>query len=179
MVRTSFKETLDFLYTQDIKVKIISGDNLQTILAITKQLNIKNINSSTLVLKHNHQEYDIYARSNPNDKLSIIKDLKRKYTVAMVGDGINDTLALKADFSIALNSGFDLNKNIADVVFLNDNFNSIKEIILNGRSIINNISNQAKLFITKTIFRSSYLFLTLFFLKDLLPFYSNTTNYYF
>ena len=99
-------------------------------------------------------EYDVFGRVTPEQKEIIIKTLKaHKKTVAMTGDGVNDILALKrADCSIAMNSGSEAAKNVSHIVLLNNNFDSLPDVVSEGRRVINNLQRTSALFLVKTIF---------------------------
>ena len=109
-IRKNIEKTLKYFTEQQVNIKIISGDNVSTISNVMKKVGYKdyekyldcsNLNDEELINKVS--DYQIYGRCNPYQKRLIIKTLKQKYTVGMVGAGVNDILALKdADCSIAL-----------------------------------------------------------------------------
>lgn len=168
-LRTGIKETLEYFKKQGINLKIISGDNLKTVLAIAKKCGLENLKGVEFNNKkiNDLTSYDVYARVSPELKLEIIKQLKEKNVVAMVGDGINDVLALKeADFSIALEMGVEASKKLANIVLLDNDFSKLNEVVNKGRYVINNITKQASLFITKTIFSILLTFLSLSLFKS-------------
>ena len=100
------------------------------------------------------EKYNIFGRVNPFQKKIIINSLQKNgHTVAMIGDGVNDVLALKeADSSIVLNSGSDAARNVSEVVLMDNNFDVLPFILEEGRKTINNIERSASLFIVKTIY---------------------------
>lgn len=159
-LRPNVLETIEYLKKERVDVKIISGDNPTTILNIAKRLNL-GLNKHKDVSKLNDKEleesvekYNIFGRVNPFQKKIIINSLKKKgHVVAMIGDGVNDVLALKeADSSIALNSGSDAARNVSEVVLIDNNFDVLPSIVKEGRKTINNIERSASLFIVKTIY---------------------------
>lgn len=167
-LRKGIIETLKYFKKQGINIKIISGDNLKTVLAIAKKCGLENLKG----VEYGNQEinnltsYDVFARVTPELKLDIIRQLKKENVVAMVGDGINDVLALKeADFSIGLEKGVEASKKLANIVLLDNDFSKLNEVVNKGRFVINNITKQASLFITKTIFSIIITFLSLFLFK--------------
>ena len=98
--------------------------------------------------------YDVFGRVKPEQKKWIINILKENgHTVAMTGDGVNDVLALKeSDCAISIKSGTDAARNVAQLVLLNDDFNSLPRVVEEGRQIINNIERSASLLLVKTLY---------------------------
>ena len=96
----------------------------------------------------------IFGRVTPKQKKAIIAQLKQEgRTVGMVGDGVNDVLALKeADCSMALASGSDAAATISEIILLNSNLHSLYNVVMEGRQVINNLKRSASLFLVKTIF---------------------------
>lgn len=159
-IRPKVLETIEYFKRENVDIKIISGDNPVTILNIAKRLGLK-LNKhkdvskmSDKELEENVEKYNIFGRVNPFQKKIIINALKKKgHTVAMIGDGVNDVLALKeADSSIVLNSGSDAARNVSEFVLLDNNFDVMPKIVAEGRQTINNIERSASLFIVKTVY---------------------------
>ncbi|MBQ6570998.1 HAD-IC family P-type ATPase [Candidatus Saccharibacteria bacterium] len=161
-VRKNAKSLLNYFNQNGVAVKIISGDNLGTINKVCAQLNYDHQNSidlSTLERKNWRQlieNYDIFARVKPAEKQELVRALEAAgHTVAMTGDGVNDVLALKeADCGISIGAGADAARKASRLVLLNNDFDSIPEIIKEGRRTINNITRSSTLFISKTIYAS-------------------------
>lgn len=163
-IRKEAKDTLKFFKNQGVDVKIISGDNPKTVLNIIKRVgledNLKEVNASNLSELSDEEidklviDYDIFGRVTPDGKKKLILSLKRLgKTVAMTGDGVNDVLALKeSDCSIAVASGSDAARSVAQIVLLDDNFSSMPEIVAEGRRTINNIERSSSLLLVKTIY---------------------------
>ena len=159
-IRKNIEKTLKYFTEQQVNIKIISGDNVSTISNIMKKVGYKdyekyldcsNLNDEELINKVS--DYQIYGRCNPYQKRLIIKTLKQKYTVGMVGDGVNDILALKeADCSIALTSNNGAAKSVSQIVILENDFNVLPDIVNEGRRVINNIERVASLYLVKTIY---------------------------
>ena len=159
-IRKNIEKTLKYFTEQQVNIKIISGDNVSTISNVMKKVGYKdyekyldcsNLNDEELINKVS--DYQIYGRCNPYQKRLIIKTLKQKYTVGMVGDGVNDILALKeADCSIALTSNNGAAKSVSQIVILENDFNVLPDIVNEGRRVINNIERVASLYLVKTIY---------------------------
>lgn len=167
-IRIGCKDTLEYIKKQNVDIKIISGDNVNTINKIASRVGIENINIIDMTtikddeIKDIIEKYNIFGRVNPNQKKKIVLALKEKgHKVAMTGDGVNDVLSLKeADCSIAMSSGSDAARNVSQIVLLNSDFKEIPSIIKEGRRAINNLERSASLFLTKTIY--AFLLVLLF-----------------
>lgn len=159
-IRLSAARTFEYFKKQNVKVKIISGDNVKTVVNIAKKIGLDDINSvdasnlSDEELKKVVLKANIFGRVSPLQKRKIIEYLKENNkTVAFVGDGVNDVLALKeADCSVALASGSDVARNVSQLVLLDSNFDSLPYVLREGRRTINNVERSASLFITKTVY---------------------------
>lgn len=159
-IRLSAIKTFEYFKKQNVDIKIISGDNVLTIKEIAKRVgltNIKAVDASLLSdeeLKKIVLDTNIFGRVSPIQKKKILKYLKEyKKTVAFVGDGVNDVLALKeADCSIALATGSDAARNVSQLVLLDSNFDSLPYVVGEGRRTINNVERSASLFLTKTVY---------------------------
>lgn len=157
-IREEASKTIKYFIREGVDIKIISGDNPKTIRNIVKRLgvNFNNyVDASTLSdeeLKDSVDKTTIFGRVTPFQKKIIIRELKKLgKNVSMVGDGVNDVLALKeSDCSIALACGSEAAYNVSDLVLLNSDFTSIPSIVEEGRRTINNIEKSASLFIVKT-----------------------------
>lgn len=179
VIRKDAKQTLDFFEKQGVELKIISGDNVQTVSGIAKEAGLKKygnfVDATTLKtpedIKAAAEEYTIFGRVTPTQKKDLICALKAGgHTVAMTGDGVNDVLALKeADCSVAMASGTDAARNVSQLVLLNSDFSSMPKVVAEGRRSINNIQRSASLFLVKTIY-SSILALLFVFLDFKYPF---------
>ncbi len=178
-IRNQAINTISYFKEQGVKIKIISGDNVNTVLNIAKRVkignNLKAIDLSTLTseeqIKNAALEYDVFGRVKPNEKFILIKSLKEAgNTVAMTGDGVNDCLALKeSDCSIAMATGTDAARSVSQLVLLNSNFDALPNIVLEGRKSINNLQRSASLFLVKTIYAGLLAFVFLF-LEQSYPF---------
>ena len=151
--RKNVKEAIQTCRDAGIRPIMLTGDNLETALAIGKEVGIissddEGINASVLnnlkksELMEAINKYSVFARVSPDNKLQIVKSLqRRKKVVAMTGDGVNDAPAMKlANVGIGMGkSGTDVTKNVADIILLDDSYNTITTAIENGRRIYNNV----------------------------------------
>lgn len=161
-IRENAKDTFEFFAAQGVEVKVISGDNPQTVSAAAEAAGIQNadkyIDASKLgddeISSKKMLDYTVFGRVSPAQKRTLIRTFKAaKHTVAMTGDGVNDVLALKeADCSIAMASGSEAASNVADLVLVNSDFAGMPKIVDEGRRVINNIERTAALFLVKNIF---------------------------
>ena len=150
--RKGVKKALSECYSAGIRVIMLTGDNQETAKAIAKQIGLKTNGAITGKELDSMSEKDlkntlkngtnIFARISPFHKLNITKALKEeKNIVAMTGDGVNDTLALKeADIGISMGiRGSEVAKETSDIILLDDNFATIRNAIKEGRRIFENI----------------------------------------
>lgn len=100
------------------------------------------------------EDYHIFGRVKPEQKRAFVKALQAKgHIVAMTGDGVNDTLALKeSDCSVAMAAGSDAARNVAQLVLVDNDFASMPAVVAEGRRSINNLQRSASLFLVKTVF---------------------------
>ena len=160
IIRPSAKDTLDYFKNNNVLVKIISGDNVKTVMSIARKVGLTDLNGidigslSDEELKEAIDNNQVFGRARPEQKKTIIKYLKSKgHTVAMTGDGVNDVLALKeSDCAISVKSGTDAARNVAQLILLDDDFNSLPRVVEEGRQTINNVERSASLLLVKTLY---------------------------
>jgi P-type Ca2+ transporter type 2C len=144
------KEAIETCLNSGIKIKMITGDNKETALAIAKQVGLegKFMDGEQLErltedeLSRIVQDIVIFARVKPEHKLKIVRALKMNdEIVTMTGDGVNDAPALKeAHIGVAMGkAGTDVSREVADLTLKDDNFATIVEAIKEGRTIFTNI----------------------------------------
>lgn len=170
-LREEASEILHYFRSQSVDLKLISGDDVQTASAAAQEAQladtIKSINCSACSeeeLIAQCEDTQIFGRVSAKQKKLIIQTLKQHgHTVAMLGDGVNDVMALKeADCSIAMGAGSDAARQIANLILLDNDFSNMPHIVYEGRRVINNIQRSASLFLVKTIFSFLLTVLTLF-----------------
>ena len=170
-IRKESINTLKYFKENDCDIKIISGDSPSTIKSVASKVGLditgifdaRNINEDTnlnLIVEENN----IFGRVKPEQKRLLIRALKNNgHVVAMMGDGVNDVLALKeSDCGIAMNDGADAARNVSELVLLDSNFDSMPMVVKEGRRTINNVERSASLFLSKTIYASILAILFLF-----------------
>lgn len=150
--RRGVKESIKSCYDAGVRVIMITGDNGDTAKGIARQIGL-NHNENVITglelekmsdeeIKERVKDTNIFARVYPNHKMRIVKALQENNeVVAMTGDGVNDAPALKkAEIGIAMGQrGTNVAKEAADMILMDDNFNTIVDAIKNGRTIYNNI----------------------------------------
>lgn len=170
-IKDDAKDTLSFFMDNDVELKIISGDNPNTVAHVAKSVGIKikgvydaRCINETTDINSIVEENNIFGRVKPEEKRLLIRALKNNgHVVAMTGDGVNDVLALKeSDCGIAMNSLSDAARNVSELVLLDSNFEAMPKIVKEGRQAINNIERSATLFLSKTIYASLLAILFLF-----------------
>ena len=152
-IRPTASKIINYFYNNNIAVKIISGDDIDSVKSIAEKVGVKNLRAFNLASekKHNYvdlvKDYDIFTRVTPSEKKQLIRAFKKQgSTVAMTGDGVNDILAMKeADVSIAIGEGSDAARRVSKIVLLNSDFDSVPSIIDEGRQTINNLERSALL----------------------------------
>ena len=163
--REGVKESVRTCKNAGIKTVMITGDHIATAKAIAKELEIlqegdKSITGQELdkipqeKLEREIENYAVFARVTPEHKVRIVKAWqKRGAIVAMTGDGVNDSPALKnADIGIAMGkNGTDVAKNAADMILTDDNFVTIVEAVKQGRNIYDNIKKAIHFLIATNI----------------------------
>lgn len=159
------KEAIEEATKAGIKTVMITGDHPLTALAIAKELGIYTINDLVLTSQEFNQLNDeelnqcisrirVLARANPEDKVRLVKSWQKKdQVVAMTGDGINDSPALKqAEIGCAMGiTGTDVAKEAADLILVDDNFATIVEAVKEGRNVYANIKKVVKFLLSSNI----------------------------
>ena len=160
-IRKDAVETIEWFKQNNVEVKIISGDDALTVSKIAKRVGVENSDKYISLEGMSLQDvaaiadkFTVFGRVTPEQKHTIVKTLKTQgKVVAMTGDGVNDTLALKeANCSIAMADGSEVARNISHLVLMESNFSALPSIVKEGRKIVNNVQNSSVLYLMKTLF---------------------------
>jgi cation-transporting ATPase E len=169
-IRLSAIKTISHLNESGINVKVISGDNALTVSEVSRRAGVLDAHKYISLddveddaLKDIANEYNIFGRVKPHQKKLLIEYLQEEdHKVCMIGDGVNDILALKqADTSVSLASGTDASRNISHFVLMDDNFSTIPSVIKEGRQIVFNMEKASVLYLVKTLYTIILTFLLL------------------
>ncbi|MBC7815258.1 MAG: HAD-IC family P-type ATPase [Burkholderiales bacterium] len=160
-LRPEAEKTLKAFSDAGIRLKIISGDNPHTVAALAKQAGLANeikaisgpelAEMSEAEFEQAAEDATIFGRITPQQKEQLVRSLrKRGAYVAMIGDGVNDVLSLKqAHIGIAMQSGSQATRGVADIVLMNDSFAALPPAFLEGQRILNGMQDIMRLFLTR------------------------------
>jgi cation-transporting ATPase E/undecaprenyl-diphosphatase len=160
-LRPETRETVAWLQSQGVELKVLSGDRPETVASIAHDAGIAGSATDASQLPKDEEELcrlvlgtSIFGRIAPEEKKRVVEALRAsgRY-VAMVGDGVNDVPALKAaQLAIAQGSGTQMARTVADVVLVQSEFSAVPAMVAEGRKILRNVQRVAKLFVTKSAF---------------------------
>ncbi len=162
-LRPDAADTLRYFAEQGVAAKVISGDHPQTVGAIARRIGIpgaeqvvdaRDLPDDQRALAASLDAATVFGRVTPHQKRAMVKALQGAgHVVAMTGDGVNDVLALKdADIGIAMGSGSSASRAVAQLVLLEGQFDTLPDVVGEGRRVIANIERVANLFVTKTVY---------------------------
>jgi len=160
-IRLEVKDTMKWFSENDVEIRVISGDNINTVSYIAKKSGIPNWDKAVSLDTVDERDIEkvvmenfIFGRVTPEQKAQIVDILHAHgRTVAITGDGVNDVLAMKkSDCSVAMANGSSATKSVANVVLLNSNFSNMPATVMEGRRVVNNIQRSSTLFLMKTFF---------------------------
>ncbi|CAN5503113.1 HAD-IC family P-type ATPase [soil metagenome] len=170
-LRPGVQRTIKAFTELGIGLKVISGDNPDTVLALAKQAGLPTDSRAVAgrdldglsdeEMEDIAEEATIFGRVTPEHKERLVTALSRRgHWVAMIGDGVNDILALKqASVGIAMRSGSSATRSAADLVLLEDSFDVLPEAFAEGQRVLRGMTDNIKLFLTRTL---SIVFLVFF-----------------
>jgi len=170
-LRKEAQHTLDNFCRAGIDLKIISGDNPQTVAALARQAGFENaqlISGAELALMDDAQftqaalSANVFGRITPEQKARLVQVLRRQGRyVAMIGDGVNDVLSLKqANLGIAMESGSKATRAVADIVLMQDSFGALPHAFLEGQRIRNGIQDTLAIFLVRVFCIALLIFAT-------------------
>ncbi len=162
-IRENARSTLDYFASQDVTVKVVSGDDPRTVGAVAARVGLggaqsprdaRDLPGDPDELADVMESSGVFGRVGPQQKQAMVRALQsRGHTVAMTGDGVNDVLALKeADLGVAMGTGAPVSRSVAPVVLLDSDFGSLPPVLGEGRRVIANVERVANLFVTKTVY---------------------------
>lgn len=162
-IREDIQTTLDDFTRLNVRLKVISGDNLETVRSIASGsgIDVREAYTGDQLEAMADSEFEravkrgnVFARIEPHTKRRIVEALKAQGEyVAMVGDGVNDVPALKAaNLAIVMNDGTQISKDVADIVLLNNAMSTLPLAFREGREITQTIFGTTKMFLAKNAY---------------------------
>ena len=167
-LRPDAAETIAFMREQKMDLKLISGDARETVTAVATSIGVPadagvieghELPTERTALAAAAQRNTVFCRIRPEQKKALVGALSAsgRFT-AMIGDGVNDVPALKqARMAVAMGSGSQITKGIADIVLLSDQFSRLPRAIAEGRRIARNIHRLGRLYVTKTVYAAALI----------------------
>jgi cation-transporting P-type ATPase E len=171
-LRAQASETLHSFNKAGIDLKIISGDNPDTVAALVKQAGLRDdirvVSGLELAIMDDSQfaaaakTSTVFGRITPEQKAKLVQTLRLQGNyVAMIGDGVNDVLSLKqASLAISMESGSKATRSVADIILLKDSFAALPFAFLEGQRIRNGIRDSLALFIVRVFCVALLIFST-------------------
>lgn len=159
-VRQDAIDTIAYFRDNGVGVKVISGDNPLTVSEVAHRAGVADADKWISLMGMSDEEvekvatqYTVFGRVSPQQKEILVKTLKKAgRTVAMIGDGVNDILALReADCSIGIGAGSEAARNVSHLILLDSNFSSMQNVVSEGRRSTNNLQSTSTMFLTKTV----------------------------
>lgn len=165
-LREDAEQTLGYFTEQGVALKVISGDNPQTVGAVATMLHLPGVrraadavDARTLPedaheLGEVLENHSVFGRVTPHQKRAMVVALQQRgHVVAMTGDGVNDALALKdADIGVAMGNGAAATRAVAQLVLLDGRFTHLPDVVAEGRRVVANIERAANLFLVKNVY---------------------------
>ncbi len=162
-LRVSAPDTIAYFGRQGVAVKVISGDSPDTVGAVARHCGVpgaerpfdaRDLPDDATALAAVVEHHSVFGRVTPHQKRAMVHALQDGgHVVAMTGDGVNDTMALKdADVGVAMGAGSAAARAVARFVLLDDDFAVFPDVVNEGRRVIANVERVANLFLTKTFY---------------------------
>ncbi|MEZ4596600.1 MAG: HAD-IC family P-type ATPase [Chloroflexota bacterium] len=171
-IRPDARPTLARFADAGVTLKLISGDNPVTVAALARQVGLSLDGAATSGLDLEHlddaglrqavRDGSVFGRVPPSLKARLVAALRREgHWVAMVGDGVNDILSLKqAHLGIAMQSGSQATRAVADIVLLEDSFSALPEAVIEGQRIVAGMTDSMALFLTRVLYMALAILVT-------------------
>ena len=159
-IRRDAIETIQYFKENGVALKVISGDNPLTVAEVARKAGVQGAEKYISLQDMSDEEvrriandYNVFGRVSPQQKEILVKAFKEGgSTVAMIGDGVNDILALReSDCSIAIGAGSEAARNVSHLILLDSKFSSMQHVVSEGRRSTNNLQNTSVMFLTKTV----------------------------
>lgn len=182
-IREEALDAIKWFVENGVKIKIISGDDANTVQAVSRRAGVFGAENAIDLSELNDEEvkkvadsYTVFGRVKPNQKEVIVRKLQDYgLVVGMVGDGVNDVLALKAaDCSISMANGSATARGVSNLI-IEQNFDALPSIVTEGRRAINNLQRTWSLFLVKTSF--AIIMSTIFLVASILAPLGNQVSY--
>ena len=162
-LRPDAAATLAYFARQHVEVKVVSGDSAATVGAVAAHVGLtgadRPVDARQWVPAPGAPDpvvegHTVFGRVTPDQKRAMVDALRRGgHVIAMTGDGVNDTLALKdADLGIAMGSGSAVARGVAQLVLLDDQFAVLPSVVSEGRRVLHNVERVASLFLVKNVY---------------------------
>ena len=169
-LREGIREAIDFFQKRGVRIRIISGDNVDTVRTIASSAGVANTDAvitgsemekwSVEDFEKKVGDYTIFARIVPEQKVKIIEAFKKDGFTAMVGDGANDALAIKkADLGIAMFDGVQATRSLADVILMKNSFTDLPGGVELADNFIRNIEIFAGMFLNQSMMGFAFFFI--------------------
>ena len=190
-LREGIQDSIKFFQDRGVTIRIITGDNPETAMYVATAAGVKNpelVITGDKLKEWSDEDYlnksnqfSIFARIIPEQKVKIIEALKKDGFTAMVGDGANDALAIKkADLGIAMFDGVPATRRLAGVILMNNSFAALPGAVMLADSFISNIEILASLFLYQALIGAFFfIFVSIFgYSFPILPLNITVTNYF-
>jgi magnesium-transporting ATPase (P-type) len=173
-LRPDAAETIAYMREQQVDLKLISGDARETVTAVAHAVGVPadahviegpDLPTDKGGLAQAALRNTVFCRITPDQKKALVGALAdRGRFTAMIGDGVNDVPALKqARLAVAMGSGSQITKGVADIVLLRDEFSMLPRAVTEGRRIARNIHRLGRLYLTKSVYAGFLILLAAIF----------------
>jgi P-type E1-E2 ATPase len=162
LLRPNARSTVEYFQSQNVQLKVISGDRPETVAAIAADVGIpvaagpvdgRALPDDDEALRSLLREHNVIGRISPEGKRRVVEALRDDGNyVGMIGDGVNDVPGLKASrLGIAQGSGVQMARSVADLVLVENDFSVVPKLVGEGRQILRNIQRVTKLYVSKSV----------------------------